>query len=111
MFFKKYKPIDYWSKRGKKYQDEFVYNEFFKIQENTLIDYLKAIQFKSVLEYGCRFGRITKLLLENFNIKQYKAFDLSQDQINNAKNYVIIIMLTLKFLQFRIMLMPRSMIL
>ena len=85
MFFKKYKPIDYWSKRGKKYKDEFVYNEFFKIQENTLIDYLKTIQFESVLEYGCGFGRITKLLLENFEIKQYKAFDLSQDQIHNAK--------------------------
>jgi len=85
MFFKKYKPIDYWNKRGKKYKDEFVYNEFFKIQEKTLIDHLKMIEFESVLEYGCGFGRITKLLLENFEIKQYKAFDLSHDQINNAK--------------------------
>jgi len=65
---------------------------FFKIQENALLDYLKTIQFESVLEYGFGFGRITKLLLENFEIKQYKVFDLSQDQIINAKNYAIIIM-------------------
>jgi len=85
MFFKKYKPIDYWTKRGRKYKDDFVHNEFFKIQENTLVDYLKTIQFESVLEYGCGFGRITKLLLDNFEFKRYKAFDLSEDQIKNAK--------------------------
>lgn len=85
MFFKKYKPLDYWSKRGKKYKDDFIHNEFFKIQENTLLDHLKTIQFESVLEFGCGFGRITDLILKNFEIRQYKAFDLSQDQINNAK--------------------------
>ena len=85
MFFKKYKPVDYWTKRGKKYKDDFVHDEFFKIQEITLVDYLKTIQFESVLEYGCGFGRITKLLLDNFELKRYKAFDLSEDQINNAK--------------------------
>ena len=41
--------------------------------------------FESVLEFGCGFGRISRLLSENFKIKHYKAFDLSQDQINNAK--------------------------
>jgi len=85
MFFKKYMPVDYWTKRGKKYKDDFVHNEFFKIQENALVDYLKTIQFESVLEYGCGFGRITKLLLDNFELKKYKAFDLSEEQINNAK--------------------------
>ena len=43
----------------------------------------------TVLELGCGFGRITKLLLLNFpNIKEYLAVDLSQHQIENAKEYV-----------------------
>lgn len=86
MFFKKYKPLDYWTKRGKNYKDNFVHDEFFKTQEKTLMNYLKTLQFESVLEFGCGFGRITKLLVENFEIKIYKAFDLSPDQIKNAKN-------------------------
>lgn len=85
MFLKKYKPSDYWIKRGKIYYDKFTRDDNTQREENSLIDYLKTIQFESVLEYGCGFGRITKLLLDNFEIKQYKAFDLSSDQINNAK--------------------------
>jgi SAM-dependent methyltransferase len=40
-----------------------------------------------VLELGCGFGRITKLLLSNyFNITEYLAVDISPHQIENAKS-------------------------
>ncbi len=55
-----------------------------------VVDYLKRISsFLTVLEVGCGFGRITKILLSNFpDIKEYIAVDLSPHQIENAKRYV-----------------------
>jgi SAM-dependent methyltransferase len=86
-----YVPKEYWLERGKVYKQEFQYNKKFKLQEQMLIDYLKKnISFSTVLEVGCGFGRITKLLLSNFpEIAEYVAVDLSPEQIVNAKKYVL----------------------
>jgi len=88
-FLKGYKPEDYWYERGKVYQKEFKssQSQLHTVQEKMLIDYLKSLSFETVLEFGCGFGRITKLMLENFSIKKYTAFDLSSHQINNAKKF------------------------
>jgi len=86
-----YIPHEYWFKHGKTYKDEFRYNKNFELQEKMLIDYLKnkISSFSTVLEAGCGFGRITKLLLTNFpNIMEYLAIDLSPDQIENAKELI-----------------------
>jgi SAM-dependent methyltransferase len=86
-----YIPKEYWLEKGKVYKQEFQYNKKFKLQEQMLIDYLKKqIPFSTVLEVGCGFGRITKLLLSNFpEITEYIAVDLSPEQIENAKKYVL----------------------
>jgi 2-polyprenyl-3-methyl-5-hydroxy-6-metoxy-1,4-benzoquinol methylase len=87
-----YKPTQYWLERGKTYRDRFRYNRNSKLQEKMLLDYLKSIipPFKSVLELGCGFGRITKLILSNFpDIQVYTAVDLSPHQIQNAREYLI----------------------
>ena len=85
-----YIPKEYWLKRGKIYKEQFRHDKKKKLQEKMLIDYLKNVSpFLSVLEVGCGFGRITKLILSNFpTIKEYHAVDLSPDQIENAKEYV-----------------------
>lgn len=83
-----YNPSEYWHERGKVYKKNFRYDENKRLQEDLLIEYLNGItgSFKSVLELGCGFGRITKLLLTNYNnINEYLAIDLSPDQIENAK--------------------------
>ena len=90
-----YNPKQYWTEQGNTYKEQFRYNKKFELQEQTLIDYLKKNVAMSssltVLEVGCGFGRITKLLLQNFpNIREYLAVDLSSHQIENAKEYVII---------------------
>jgi SAM-dependent methyltransferase len=84
-----YNPSEYWHERGKKYKENFRYNKNFVLQEQFIISYLNSISgsFKSVLELGCGFGRITKLLLTNYNnITEYLAVDISPDQIENAKS-------------------------
>ena len=88
-----YIPHEYWFNHGKTYKKEFRYNKNFELQEKILIDYLKnnvsSSSFSSVLEVGCGFGRITKLLLSNFpHIREYLAIDLSPDQIENAKELI-----------------------
>lgn len=85
-FLKPYKPKDYWEKRGKVYKKEYKRSESSEKQEKILVEYLKSLSFDTVLEFGCGFGRITKLLLENFPIKKYVAIDLSPDQLSNAKD-------------------------
>ncbi len=83
-----YNPSEYWHERGKIYKKNFRYDKNKRLQEEFLIAHLNNISgsFKSVLELGCGFGRITKLLLTTYsNINEYLAVDISPDQIENAK--------------------------
>ena len=92
-----YVPSEYWLERGKIYQKNFRYNKNLKLQEKILEEYLIRNVFtpeeqsiSSVLELGCGFGRITKILLNNFHriINEYLAIDLSPHQIENARKYL-----------------------
>jgi cyclopropane fatty-acyl-phospholipid synthase-like methyltransferase len=93
-----YIPEDYWLEHGKTYKKDFQYNKKYQLQEQTLIRYLETNIFHdisissrvSVLEFGCGFGRITKLILSCFSdfIKEYVAVDISPHQIENAKDYL-----------------------
>ena len=74
------------------------------MQEEVLIAHLNNISgsFKSVLELGCGFGRITQLLLTNYNsIIEYLAIDISPDQIDNAKSLLSSTKLSPRPLQIR----------
>ena len=84
--FVKYDAKSYWLKRGKTlYSDNPYSKKEYELQMNEVLDYLKTLEFSSVLEYGCGYGRYTKLLLQNFKIKSYVATELSQDSIKEAK--------------------------
>jgi len=72
--FFKYDPREYWLKRGEVFSDENLYHkQEYRSQEKTLLHYLSRLNFSSVFEFGCGFGRITRLLLDNFDVKEYLA--------------------------------------
>ncbi len=82
----------YWQKRGRGYFNEFKnLSEEDRLRYDTqadlIIKFLSNLDFNSVCEVGCGFGRITKRVLTGFNIAEgnYLAFDLSMHQIQNAK--------------------------
>ena len=82
----------YWLKRGSGYLSEFKrHNPLtryrFWRQEQAIRNALPN-DIESVLEIGCGFGRITKILLENHDIERIVATDISPDQIASAKRQI-----------------------
>ena len=83
----KYDPATYWNERGKNLDKENLYNkEKYRIQEELLLDYLKKIKFSKILELGCGYGRITELIIKNFQVERYVAMDISSYLIEKAKS-------------------------
>ena len=55
----------------------------------VLLRSLETLDFESVLEVGCGFGRIMKLVLDKFpNMRRIKGIDLSPQQIENCQRYI-----------------------
>lgn len=80
-----YDPIQYWKEKGKTYYQDFKYNDDYNMQEYQLIEYLKSIEFKSVLEFGCGFGRITNLIQNILKPAFYSAVDVSSEQLDHIR--------------------------
>ena len=78
----------YWLKRGKAYlEEEQSYAGYHRVQERFLLDTLRAgrLSMQNVLDLGCGFGRITKLLAENYPGTEIVALDVSPEQLESAR--------------------------
>ena len=73
----------YWLNEGKKPVE---IKPWFSDQVKNLHSVLDDLKFESVLEIGCGEGRITKMMLENYRIKEYDAVDISSHRIEKARN-------------------------
>ena len=81
---------EYWLKRGRTYhQEDRLTGEYHRLQEQFLLDILReaSLPIRRILEVGCGFGRITKLLAQRFPQAHITAVDLSPDQLTNAQSY------------------------
>lgn len=88
-----FNPIKYWEDAGRdlkspEHESRFVKNNIFKNQEIKLIEVLDSLEFNSILEIGCGFGRITKLLAERYPHATIDAIDISEDRLKSARNKV-----------------------
>jgi len=80
---------EYWLQRGRDYIAEHLPDEYHRLQEQFLIETLKSagIPFPRILDLGCGFGRISRVLAENFPEATITAVDLSAEQLENARRY------------------------
>lgn len=81
---------EYWLERGRAYIDEQrTPPEFHRLQERFLLDVLQhsGLPMQRVLEMGCGFGRITRLLADTWPDADLTALDLSPEQLANARRY------------------------
>ena len=86
----KFNVNEYWLERGRNYIDEQrTPPEFHRLQERFLIDVLQRgeLPMRRVLEIGCGFGRITRLLADAWPDSEITALDLSPEQLANARGY------------------------
>jgi SAM-dependent methyltransferase len=80
----------YWNERGRTYHTEVrLAEDYHRLQESILVDVLKlsGLQARSILEIGCGYGRMTKILAAAFPGSRITALDLSEDQLANARRY------------------------
>lgn len=76
-----YDPIAHWQERGTRYEREFRRKPAFEAQEAAILDVLDRLSFGSVLEVGCGFGRVTRLIAERWPSASITALDLSAEQL------------------------------
>ena len=88
-----YNPEEFWKKNGIQHilREESIHNyafEIYELHESKLLELLKKLEFKSVLELGCGFGRVTNLIMNNFDVEEYVAVDMSPEQLHNAQCHI-----------------------
>lgn len=79
----------YWLQRGRGYREERLPDAYHRLQEQFLLRVLEAAGLPTdrVVELGCGFGRITRLLAEKFPNANITALDLSPEQFDNARRH------------------------
>jgi trans-aconitate methyltransferase len=80
-----YDPLAYWRARGETYEAEFD-PAFYADQEAALWAMLRALpQPASVLDVGCGFGRIGRLVAELWPTAPYTGIDVSPHMLRSAR--------------------------
>lgn len=86
----------WWLKHGATYQGEMECDEHgpaaaYRAQERMLVEALRGLKdgCATILEVGCGFGRITRVVWECFRPSGYLATDVSEDAIRRAREYIV----------------------
>ncbi len=87
----KYDTVNYWVKReGPTYYDNYSRNFDntlqAKLQEKTLLNNFRELGFDTILEYGCGYARILKLVENEFKGKTIEGCDVSPHQLRNSEH-------------------------
>lgn len=79
----------WWLEHGATYKDEFLGGPAYEAQESAVAEVLSLLRrVKFIIEVGCGFGRITKIVNERFPEASYLATDVSLDAMRRADEYL-----------------------
>jgi trans-aconitate methyltransferase len=81
-----YDPVPFWKTLGVSYERWFRPNPLYAEQEEHLGLLVEWIDYSSVLEIGCGFGRMTKIAYRPG--LRYLAIDVSEDQLASSGRHV-----------------------
>jgi trans-aconitate methyltransferase len=80
-----YVPADYWGERGKDYEQEAIERGWVNVENEPLFRLLEKLDFASVLEVGCGFGRVGAAIKRHYPEVIYTGIDVSPDLIEAAR--------------------------
>lgn len=80
----RYDPVVYWRKRGPTYEQRLAPG-LQDEQERVLLPILAALDFRSVLDVGCGYGRLAEKLAAIRPEMAYTGIDVSPDLLGRAK--------------------------
>lgn len=80
-----YQPVQYWTERGRGYEAEAVREGWWSTENEPILALLDGLDFRSVLEVGCGFGRVGSHVLARNPGVSYTGLDVSPDLIDGAR--------------------------
>lgn len=79
----------YWEKRAKtNIQQDLKVDETYERSLSSIGNELNRLEWNSLLEVGCGFGRVLRFLSDKFPEKKLSGLDFSGEQLKHARTYV-----------------------
>lgn len=85
---KEYDAKFFWDSLGEKYYKKFQKPEQFKVNIPWIIDRLKVLKLKTLLEVGSGFGRTLPFLLDSGAVDEVTGIDISEEVIKSSQEYL-----------------------
>lgn len=79
-----YVPSEYWEQRGKTYEAEARERGWWDAEDAPLIELLHTLEFKTLLEVGCGYGRVGAAIARHFPKVKYTGLDISVDLLSGT---------------------------
>jgi len=80
-----YRPVDYWTKRGRTFEAEALRKGEWDVETVPVYDLLSTLKFETVFEVGCGFGRVGASILKHWPEVKYTGLDVSPDLVEAAR--------------------------
>lgn len=80
-----YDPPTYWTERGRGYEAEAVAEGWVEVENEPVFELLDDLDFDSVLEAGCGFGRVGASIVRHYPGVMYTGIDVSPDLVASAR--------------------------